>query len=72
VLHLIEAKSARTISQDFFSGMRRLADIEAPRAASVEQVLVYGGDEKQRRHGARVVPWSRLDQEQWEEPKTLA
>ena len=64
-LQLVEVKSARTVSEEFFSGMRRLADIEVPRTAAVEQVLVYGGDEKQRRQGARVVPWSCLDQERW-------
>ena len=66
-IHLIESKSGRTITDDFFSGLRRLVESTAQRgrAASVEPILVYGGDETQRRRDARVVPWSRLDKEKW-------
>lgn len=64
-IHLIESKSGRTITDDFFSGLRRLVESTAGRAASVEPILVYGGDETQRRRDARVVPWSRLDKEKW-------
>ncbi len=66
-LHLIECKSGRTIGDDFFSGLRRLAEsgIERGRVATAESVLVYGGDEAQRRSDARAVPWGRLDRERW-------
>lgn len=66
-LHLIESKSAKTITDDFFSGLRRLAksEVQHRRPTSVEPILVYGGDEAQRRGDARVVPWSRLDREKW-------
>jgi uncharacterized protein len=66
-IHLIECKSGRTIADDFFSGLRRLAESATRRGqgAPVEPILVYGGDETQRRRDARVVPWSRLDREKW-------
>lgn len=66
-IHLIESKSGRTINDDFFSGLRRLAEstTQRGRAASVESILVYGGDEAQRRSDARVIPWGQLDRETW-------
>jgi len=66
-IQLIESKSARTINDDFFAGLRRLAKStpHAGRGASVESILVYGGDETQRRSDARVIPWGRLDRETW-------
>ena len=64
-IQLVESKSARTISEDFFSGLRRLAASERKRRASFESILVYGGDEAQRRSDARVIPWGRLDRENW-------
>jgi hypothetical protein len=64
---LLESKSGRTISDDFFSGLRRLAEVQSHRGRSraVEPILVYGGDEAQRRGDARVVPWRSLDREKW-------
>ena len=61
---LIGIMSGRTIADDFFSGLLRLGESATRRGkgASVEPILVYGGDEAQRRRDARVVPWSRLDQ----------
>jgi predicted AAA+ superfamily ATPase len=64
-IQLVESKSARTISEDFFSGLRRLAASERKRRVSFESILVYGGDEAQRRSDARVIPWGRLDRENW-------
>jgi predicted AAA+ superfamily ATPase len=66
-IRLIESKSARTINDDFFSGLRRLAEstTHERRGASVESILVYGGDEAQRRSDARVIPWGLLDRETW-------
>ena len=46
-IHLIESKSGQTINDDFFSGLRRLAEstTQRGRGASAESILVYGGDE---------------------------
>jgi predicted AAA+ superfamily ATPase len=66
-IRLIESKSARTINDDFSSGLRRLAEsaTHERRGASVESILVYGGDAAQRRSDARAIPWGLLDRETW-------
>jgi len=59
----IEAKSGRTVATDFFDALERFAarhgTVEGGRA--VRRVVVYGGDEPQRRREATVVPWFGLD-----------
>lgn len=59
----VEVKSGRTVASDFFSPLERFAarweSVEGTRP--LRRVVVYGGDEPQRRREAAVVPWSRLD-----------
>jgi uncharacterized protein len=55
----IEIKSELTITESNFDGLRKwlsLAGEEAGRGR-----LIYGGDERQRREEAAVVPWQELD-----------
>jgi len=52
-LTAIEIKAGRTIASDWFTPARRLAE-SVPEIT--EQVVVYGGDEPQKRSDATVVP----------------
>jgi uncharacterized protein len=66
-LLLVEAKSGATISSDFFRGLDGLAaslrDLEPQRP--VEEILVYGGDQQERRSHAQVVPWRDIHAVGW-------
>jgi len=64
-LTLVEAKAAQTASPSLFSGARRVrGHLDAP-SRPCEAVVVYGGEEGQRRSEARLVPWARLHEEAW-------
>lgn len=59
---LAEVKFEATLSGDFVAPLKRLHDV-VPRAGvavPVEARLVYGGDERQRRSWADVIPWRAL------------
>lgn len=64
-LRLVEAKAARTASPGLFAKALRIRDELARPSRPCEVVLVYGGDEAQRRSGAKLVPWTRLHEERW-------
>jgi hypothetical protein len=51
----IEIKSGQTVSADFFSGLRKWLTWAGAEAG--KPYLVYGGDERQERGEAEVVPW---------------
>ena len=57
-LNPVEIKSAQTIATDFFSSLRKWADL----AGRPEQPswLVYGGGQELRNQSVTVVPWQRL------------
>jgi len=61
---LLETKSGATLSGSFLTPLRRLGDRlrEHSSVAEVSQVLVYGGEERQTRSDAAVVPWSAVHQ----------
>ena len=51
-------KSGQTITADYFNGLGKWvvwagADADRP-------YLVYGGDERQERHQAEVIPWREI------------
>jgi uncharacterized protein len=57
-LTAIEIKSSETIANDFFKGLQYFSNLEIN---SNDNVLIYGGNEKQRRtNGIMVKPWSDL------------
>lgn len=64
----LEVKSGKTIASDFFSSLERYAaEWQAP--GRLDKVLVYGGDEAQRRSDATtVIPWRDLDRIAWVQP----
>lgn len=64
-LILVEAKAAQTASPSLFSGARRVrGHLDSP-ARPCEAVVVYGGEEGQRRSEAKLVPWAQLHEEAW-------
>lgn len=71
-LRLVEAKAARTASPGLFAKALRVRDELARSSRPCEVVLVYGGDEAQRRSDARLVPWTRLHEERWQAPAARA
>ena len=64
-LTLVEAKAAQTASPGLFDGLRRVNDRITQPARPCDALLVNGGDEAQRRSGAKLVPWNRLHDEAW-------
>ncbi len=64
-LTLVKAKSAQTASPRLFDGARRVKDRISEPSRPCNIVLVYGGDEAQRRSDARLAPWTRLHEEDW-------
>lgn len=59
-LILAEAKSGSTVTPRFFAGIRRLGGELASAGFAIEHRVVYGGDARQSRGDAEVVPWNRL------------
>ena len=65
---LVEAKSGTTVLAEHYRSAASLAERlrVGPPPASVEIVLVYGGDESQRRSDATVLPWDRVAETVWD------
>jgi hypothetical protein len=57
--HAVEIKSGSTITSDFFDGLdfwrQNLSDLQ------IQPWLVYGGETRQDRDRATVLPWRALD-----------
>lgn len=64
-LTLVEAKAAQTPAASLFDGARRVAHHLARASRACDVVVVYGGDEAQRRSDAKLVPWAALHRERW-------
>ena len=62
-LTLVEAKSAQTASAGLFSGANRVRGHLSESSRLCDVVVVYGGDEAQKRSDATLVPWSQLHEE---------
>ncbi len=64
-LTLIEAKSSQTPTGRLLDPARRVAMTIEQAGRASERIVVYGGDQVQRRSDGRLVPWSRLHEESW-------
>lgn len=66
-LTLVEIKSAQTPSGHYFDAFQRFAEAlgkrEAPRVTG--RVVIYGGEESQRRSGGELLSWRDLDAFDW-------
>lgn len=63
-LVLVEVKAARTINSSLYSSAVRVAD-ELSDQRRVETVVVYGGDEPQRRDQVTLLPWTHIGEFDW-------
>jgi predicted AAA+ superfamily ATPase len=61
----VECKSGATVASDALDGLNRLEDALGPGAQTSRGVLVYGGQKRQRRSSADVVPWHALSNVDW-------
>ena len=66
-LTLVEAKAAQTASPSLFDGARRVKERITEPSRPCDIVLAYGGHEAQHRSDSRLVPWTRLHEEEWAE-----
>lgn len=64
-LRLVEAKSGTTTSGSMFDGGRRTLRQLGAAAGESDLVVVYGGDQHQRRTAGRLVPWIDLHHGDW-------
>ena len=55
----VEIKSSQTVAADFFEGIERWQRVAG--GARGQGWLVYGGDRRESRSGAEVIPWRRVD-----------
>jgi uncharacterized protein len=61
----VECKSGVTLASDALDGLERLETALGGASPVGRGVLVYGGQTRQRRSGADVVPWSALSNVDW-------
>jgi predicted AAA+ superfamily ATPase len=55
---LIEIKSGRTVTEDFFNNLRYYQKLSG--TGSADSYVIYGGDQEQKRSCAQVIPWNKL------------
>lgn len=68
-LVVVEAKAAATPSSAVASAAARAHAHLAGEGPPVESVVVYGGDETQRRTGGNVVSWRDVHEREWVRPR---
>ncbi len=62
----VEAKSGQTVAGEFFGDLSWLANQDLGAANTrIDPILVYGGQERQRRTQAAVVPWFAVHEIAW-------
>ena len=64
---LVEAKSAGTASSSLFDSVKRVQRHLAPSPNRCPVVVVYGGDQRQRRGAYDLLPWREMHKYDWEE-----
>jgi hypothetical protein len=65
-LAAVEIKSGATVVTDMLAGLRKFAAmLREAGPVEPECMLVYGGDQEQRRSDIRVLPWARVDDQVW-------
>ena len=64
---IVEAKSSQTASSSLFDGSKRVRGHLAQSTHRCSVVVVYGGDQLQRRGTGSLIPWSELHEFDWGE-----
>ncbi len=62
---IVEVKASQTASSSLLDGIRRVRDIVTETGRPCEAVVVYGGDEAQRRADVSLVSWRTLHELRW-------
>ncbi len=62
--HLVEAKSAQTLDEEFFHHLHNLKERLGEKAVA-EMRLVFGGESSVKRSGVEVVSWRGLQKADW-------
>ena len=64
---LLEARSGATVDGSMLRPLHRMSALveDSSEHRAPARMLVYGGEERQRRRDSRVVPWSALDRVRW-------
>ena len=57
---LVDAKSTATASSSLFSGVRRVRRHLTELPSPYDTIIVYGGDQLQKRADGNIVPWHKL------------
>lgn len=63
-LTIVEAKATQTAASHVISGVRRVREALGD-TRPAEMIVVYGGEARQERSDATLVPWSQLHREAW-------
>jgi len=58
-LKIVEIKSAKTISPNFFKGVEYFEKIASE--YSIQKYIVYGGDEMRKQFNTQILPWNKID-----------
>ena len=66
---IVEAKSSATASSRLFDGSKRVRRHLAQSSHRCSVVVVYGGDQPQRRGTDCLIPWRELHEFDWEQKK---
>ncbi|MEQ9569288.1 MAG: DUF4143 domain-containing protein, partial [Longimicrobiales bacterium] len=63
----VEVNSGATLAGDFFTALSQMPDLvrAAGEGRSAVARLIYGGDARQDRSGAEVIPWSAIQDVDW-------
>jgi hypothetical protein len=64
-LTLVEAKASQTAASSLFSSVQRVRGHLDDPARPCDVVVVYGGDEAQRRSEGELLPWNQLHERDW-------
>ncbi len=62
---IVEAKSSETASSSLFDGSKRVRKLLAQSTPRCSVVIVYGGDQPQRRGTDSLIPWRELHEFDW-------
>ncbi len=68
---IVEAKTSETASSTLFDGAKRVRKYLARSTHRCPVVVVYGGDQPQRRGTDRLIPWSELHEFDWGAPECI-
>jgi hypothetical protein len=63
-LDIVEVKSGQTVAADAFSSPQKIA-AQLQEIKNCHHDLIYGGNARQNRTSATVLPWNHVDQHRW-------